>query len=176
MNFEEFAGVIDNLCSQYDSGGFVPLLEADITGYIHHALLAQKLVSLAHIHLDSRAIGAKRNQKFDILLGPVAIREDGRPAISAVAVVEIKSFPRGFTDQQHRVHFEHVLNDDIPKLSRFSCPLKVELLFDEVGYLTGSYHREHRIEVIVRHRARHDANINILLIQRKGDRLVTQRL
>lgn len=105
MNLKAIAEVMDNLCSQYNSGEFVPLLEADIAGYLYHILLTQKLIALAHIHLDSRVIGAERNQKFDIALGPIEIREDRRPAVGAQVVIEIKSFPRGFTDPQHRVHY-----------------------------------------------------------------------
>lgn len=176
MNLKAIAEVMDNLCSRYNSGEFVPLLEADIAGYLYHVLPTQKLIDLVRIHLDSRAIGAERNQKFDIVLGPIEIREDGRPAVRAQVVIEIKSFPRGFTDPQHRVHFEHVLNNDLPKLSRVPCPLKVEVLFDEVGYLKGLYQGKRRVEVIIEKRRTYDANINILLTQTKGDKLVSQLL
>ncbi len=176
MNLKAIAEVMDNLCSQYNANAFVPLLEADIAGHLYHILLTQKLIGLAHIHLDSRVLGAERNQKFDIVLGPIETREDGRPAVRAQAVIEIKSFLRGFTDPQHRVHFEHVLNDDLPKLSRIPCPLKVEVLFDEVGYLNGLYQGKRRVEVIIEKRKTYDANINILLSQTKGDKLVSQLL
>jgi hypothetical protein len=176
INLKVVAEVMDNLCWQYNAGEFVPLLEADIAGYLYHILLTQKLIGLEHIHLDSRAMGAERNQKFDIILAPIEIREDGRPAVKAQVVIEIKSFPRGFTDQQHRVHLEHVLNDDLPKLSRVPSALKVEVLFDEVSYLKGLYQGMRRVEVIVEKRRTSDANINILLTQTKGDKLVSQLL
>jgi len=70
MNLKAIAEVMDNLCSRYNSAEFVPLLEADIARYLYHVLVTQKFIDLARIYLDSRAIGAERNQKFDIILDP----------------------------------------------------------------------------------------------------------
>ena len=59
----------------------------------------------------------------------------GRPEL----VLEVKSFPFSFSGPQHRVHDDHVINDDLPKLSKIKEPLKDRylLLFDEDDYLKG---------------------------------------
>lgn len=175
MNLEEFIQQIDIICQDYNERRFVPLLETDVVGYLYHLLILRMPDILPNLHLDSRVIGAGKNQKFDLVLGPVERRPSNRPAIQPRMIIEVKIFPEGFTDQQHRVHFEHVLNDDIPKLSQVSCPLKVELLFDAVGYLAGSYYGQKRIDKITQRRSSIDENIIVLATYRQGGALVTRQ-
>jgi hypothetical protein len=37
-------------------------------------------------------------------------------------VIEVKAFPSGMSGPQHREHWMHVVEDDIPKLARLRSP------------------------------------------------------
>ena len=94
-------------------------------------------------------------------------------SVKAVALVEIKTFPIGFTDQQHRVHFEHVINDDLKKLGSVQTEAqKIELLFDDVGYLQGMHNSQKRLNVIVKERSKQAPKAHLLVAQREGDTYV----
>ena len=110
-----FRKVIQRFKDECLALGYEMLLEADVCGWLFHLLLTQTEVNPEQIHLDTRVFNA--DGRFDIAIGSLHTGPNGRPCIQPQLIVEVKIFPRiGFTDQQHRVHYEHVLNDDLPKL------------------------------------------------------------
>jgi len=80
---------------------------------------------------------------------------DKRPCVQPQLVAELKIFPRiGFTDQAHRVHYKHILNDDIPKLGRLNpaIQLRTALIVDGRGYLQGTYQGYNRWDYLIKKR------------------------
>jgi hypothetical protein len=125
------------LFQNYTNGEFVPLLEADIVGYFYH-LWISKFGNANKVHLDTR-VCATSNKRFDFVIGDVKYHTK-RPCIEKPElVIEFKSFPLGFTNQQHRVHYLDVIKHDIPKLASIKkiSSNRYILLFDEDGYLEG---------------------------------------
>lgn len=86
-------------------------------------------------------------------------------------------FPNGFTDQQHRVRFEHILKDDLRKLGSLNRKIiRVELIFDEVNYLNGQYHGQNRRDVIVATRDQEAQGVNLVFARKiNGDWEVSVR-
>ena len=114
------------------------------------------------------SVSKNKNEKFDIVIGKVRRRnEDNERIIEPQVIIEVKVFPIDFTDQQHRVHFKHVINDDLRKLSEVKCDNKFELLFDERGYLKGKYYGNKRIEVINKDRDEKTPETKIFVITQK---------
>ncbi|MGC8576285.1 MAG: hypothetical protein ACP5L3_07190 [Caldisericum sp.] len=121
-----------------------------MSGFLYHLIIVRDLCPLNRIHLDTRIIGAQNNNdRFDLVIGDVQQREDGRPAVLPEAIIEIKMFPQGFTNQEHHVHFENILNVDLKKLGPLQNIMRVEFIYDEVNYLGGQYNEENRRDVIV---------------------------
>lgn len=142
MRIGEIKNLIKEMCNLIGEGKYVPILEADLSGFLYHSIVVKGLCPLSRIHLDTRVIGARNNnQRFDLVIGGVVERQDGRPAISPEAIIEIKMFPIGFQNQQHRRHFKQILERDLPKLRSLQTQAakRVEFIFDEVNYLGGKY-------------------------------------
>jgi hypothetical protein len=152
VTIHQIQDLVREMCRCTRSGEYAPLLEADISGFLYHLILRRGLCAPRTIHLDTRIIGSEnRNDRFDVVVGNVQQHEDGRPAAYPDAVIEIKMFPEEFTDQQHRVHLKHILDDDLTKLGslQLKTAMRVELVFDQVDYLGGNYAGRKREEVIV---------------------------
>jgi len=147
MEISKLTQAADGLCQDLDQGIFVPLLEADIAAYLYHRLVLAE-VPIPTIHLDTRIIGIPQF-KYDLVIGSVKLDSEAeRAAVNyPQLVVQIKLFPQwGFTHQQHRVHYRHVVEDDIAsfRLLRANFPncKCCELLADSHrgdlhGYLRG---------------------------------------
>ena len=60
------------------------------------------------------------------------------------------------SDQQHRVHFLHEIDDDIQELERISLSnageQTIKLLYDERDYLSGVYNEQNRLKYLVSQR------------------------
>ena len=127
--------LLGNLPKDYGKK-FIPILEADVVGYLYY-LWISKMGDASKVHLDTRIFGFE-DRKFDFVVGDVNFNA-GKPCIKPEFVIEIKSFPIGFTNQQHRVHYLHVIEDDIPKIGKLKEPSdnRYILLFDEDNYLKG---------------------------------------
>jgi hypothetical protein len=135
-----FEGALEDLCVAWRAGKFVPVLEADIAGYLYFAILNRTNGDASCWHLDTRLHRAKANDKFDLVYGPVLsadaqcetvrttfgvrltseqaklidspyFRERLRPAVDGHLVIELKLFATGFTAQQQAEHFRQALND-----------------------------------------------------------------
>ncbi len=145
--------VLVRLRSECLASGYEVLLEADVSGWLFHLLLTQPEIQAEQIHFDTRVCGADARKRFDVVIGGVQAQLHGRPCIEPQLVVEVKVFPRiGFTHQQHRVHYEHVLGSDLRKLGGLAAVagLCASLIVDGAGYLEGTYQghnrRAHMIE------------------------------
>jgi len=150
MTIGEIENLIRYMCDLRRSSGYIPILEADVSGLLYHLIVVKNLCPLHRIHLDARITGAQnKNKRFDLVIGDVDQAEDGRPAVSPEAIIEIKLFPNGFTSEQHRVHFEHILKGDLRKLGAIRNIPRVEFIFDEVNYLDGQYRGVNRRDVII---------------------------
>ena len=155
MILAEIEAAVREMCDLEERGEYRPFLEADLSAFLFHLFLKNSFCDLGRVHLDTRVIGAQNdNTFFDIVIGEVQPRHDGRPAISPETIIEIKMFPCGFTDQEHRVHFEHILNNDLRKLGSFTAQTAttIEFIFDHVDYLSGIYSGKIRESVIVKKR------------------------
>ena len=156
--------LLEKLSEDYNNKVFAPILEADIVGYLYH-LWIEHFKSAKNIHLDTR-ICISTNEKFDLVIGSLDYHSK-RPCISKPEfIIEFKTFPIGFSDPQHRVHYHHVIDDDIPKLTKIKQPLKGRfiLLFDEDDYLKGldRTNNTSRLNRIKRVRNEHDPLIQII--------------
>lgn len=165
--------LLQTLSQDYANGNFVPILEADIVGYLY-SLWISKFGSASGVHLDTR-ICAIPDKRFDFVIGEVDYHHK-RPCIAKPElVIEVKSFPFGFTDQQHRVHYYHVIEDDTPKLANMKEPLdnRYILLFDEDDYLKGfdTLSKTSRISRIMQVRDELDSRIKIVHVRKIGNRL-----
>lgn len=135
----DIAEEMGNLCNE---GTYEPILEADVSGYIYHALIQRKL-PLRRLHLDTRIFFADNdNQRFDLAIGDLDNRPDGQKkrAIIPELVLEAKVFPEDFSDQQHSQHYREILRRDVPKLQTITQTsiARILFLFDEANYLTRS--------------------------------------
>ena len=142
---EIFKKVIDRFKDDCLLAGYEPLLEADVSAWLFHLFLTSSELDPAEVHIDTRVCNA--DGRFDVAIGPLKIRVNGRPCVEAHSVIEVKIFPRiGFTDQQHRVHYEHILNDDLRKLGTLKPDIGFysALIFDGRRYLEGSYKGKNR--------------------------------
>lgn len=161
-----FQKVIQRLKDECLAQGYEMLLESDVCGWLFHLLITQPEVNPQHIHLDTRICNA--DGRFDIAIGPIRTVGNKRPCIQPQLVVEIKIFPRiGFTDQQHRVHYEHVLNDDLRKLSGLNpaIELRASLILDGRGYLEGTYHGFNRRDYLINKRDQIAPGTHIFIVR-----------
>lgn len=146
--------------------GYEMLLEADVCGWLFHLLLTQPKVNPQQIHLDTRVCNAKG--RFDIAIGPLQTGAKGRPCVKPQFVLEVKIFPRlGFTAQQHRVHYEHILNVDLPKLGRLdsTIELRASLVLDGRGYLEGIYQGYNRRDYLINKRNQVASGVHMFIIR-----------
>jgi hypothetical protein len=164
---------LDNLDRLCLSTGYELLLEADVVGWLFHLLLTQPTIDPKEIHLDTRVCNADPGKRFDVAAGALRPRLQGRPCVEPRLVVEVKIFPRiGFTDQQHRVHYEHVLHDDLPKLGSLgpSVECRASLLVDGRGYLDGTYQGRNRRDTVLGTRDEIAPGVHLFLLRHKTDR------
>lgn len=148
-----FKNVLQRFKNECLASGYEMLLEADVSGWLFHLLVTQPEINPQQIHLDTRICNV--DGRFDVAIGPLRIGVNERPCIQPQLVVEIKIFPRiGFTSQQHRVHYEHILNDDFPKLGKLNSAieLRMALIVDGQGYLQGIYQGHNRQEYLIKKR------------------------
>jgi len=165
--------LLQMLSQDYASGKFVPILEADVVGYLYH-LWISKFGDAKKVHLDTRICIAP-NQKFDFVIGEVEYGVE-RPCIrKPEIVIEVKSFPLGFTDQQHGAHYSNVMEDDIPKLAELKEPLENRyiLLFDEANYLErfDATSNKPKLNRIIQVRDKLDPRIKIIHVKRVNKHL-----
>lgn len=165
-----FQKVIDRLKNECLESGYETLLEADVSGWLFHLFLMQSEVEPRELHLDTRVLNA--DGRFDIAVGPLTTGANGRPCVEARMVAEVKLFPRiGFTDQQHRVHYEHILNDDLRKLGGLdpAVGLRVALIVDGRGYLGGTYQGYNRRDYLINRRNNIAPRVHICIIHAVGE-------
>lgn len=146
------------------------LLEADVCGWLFHFLIKQPDVKADKVHLDTRVCNAEG--RFDIVIGTLGSGADGRPCVSPEFVIEIKIFPRlGFTEQQHRVHYEHILKDDLRKLGEIepTTGLRASVIFDARGYLHGNYYNRNRRDFMIERRNQIATGVHLFIIQMSDD-------
>ncbi len=160
---------IRKLATDRLNGGYEALLEADISGWLFHYILTAPDVDANKLHLDARVVGV--NGFIDLVSGPVDYDAEKKPAIGPRLAVEMKLFPRvGFTPQQHRVHFEHVINDDLRKLGCIRLPSCscAQLLVDGKGYLRALYGKANRLDVVTRQRDRVAPHADLFVLHLSG--------
>jgi hypothetical protein len=161
--------MLETLTKDYGDGSFKPILEADVVGYLFY-LWVSKTFNASRVHLDTRICGIT-DKRFDFVVGDVYYPTADKPCTTnPELIIEVKSFPIGFTDQQHRVHYYHVLEDDIPKVAKARVPLKGRyvLLFDEADYLKGfdKVKNTTRLSRIIETRNELDSNVKIIHLKR----------
>ncbi|MBA7664634.1 hypothetical protein ES703_72695 [subsurface metagenome] len=148
-----FENILQRLKNECLASGYEMLLEADVSGWLFHLLLTQPEVNPQQIHLGARICNA--DGRFDVVIGPIHTETDKRPCIQPQLVAEVKIFPRiGFTGPQHRVHYEDILNKDLPKLGKLNpaIELRTALIMDGRGYLQGTYQGYNRREYLIKRR------------------------
>lgn len=127
-------------------------------------LWATQIGGVGNLHLDTR-ICAKLDSRFDFVVGDVSYHAK-RPCIEKPElVVEVKAFVLGFTGPQYKVHYYHVIEDDLPKLQALKEPVdsRYLLLFDEDDYLKGFDTATHssRLDRVIHLRDELDPKIRI---------------
>jgi hypothetical protein len=161
--------LLENLSKDYAYNKFIPILEADVVGYLYHLWIC-KVGDGSKVHLDTRVCGLE-DHRFDFVVGDVNYLGE-RPCIKPELIIEVKSFPIGFTGPQHRVHYYHVIEDDVPKLGKLKEPSddRYILLFDEDNYLKGfdRESRSSRIGRILTVRNATDSKIKIIHVNSEG--------
>lgn len=132
--FDIFSKAANDLCWDFDQGVLVPLLEADIVGFLYHRLLLAS-IAMQDVHLDTRVLGVPEF-KYDIVIGPVTLGSKAQKAAVSDPqfITQIKFFPRwGFDSQQDREHYLQVTNDLVsfePLQAAFPSCKCCELLVD----------------------------------------------
>jgi len=145
------------LCDDFNRGGFTPLLEADIAGYLYHLLLKRKLAPV-NVYLDTRIKTLKKKKQkrhyYDLVIGKLN-QEDA--FVKPDLICQIKAFQRwGLTHQQMRRRLELISKSDIPSMKSASKVLKngrVQIivdLFDKDlhGFLEGNQKGHKRIDTL----------------------------
>jgi hypothetical protein len=122
---EKLKRVLSSLCQDYNSKTFLPILEADLAAYMYH-LWVNLFKEAAALHIDTR-IYQNLERRFDFVVGKIDYTVGKPCVINAELVAELKAFPYGFTDQQHRVHYFHVMDDDLPKLQSIKASSGVKI-------------------------------------------------
>ncbi|GAI05789.1 unnamed protein product [marine sediment metagenome] len=169
MNINQLKNILTQMTKRED---FRPLLEADVSAFLYHLLLHEG-IPLSKLHSDTRVIGSKEKQRFDLAIGEISMDERSKkPAIQPELVMEVKVFPYGFTDQQNRTHFEEVLNRDLPKLGILAPGvLRIELLWDSEGYLSGNYGGRPRSNVLCEKRDKDAKGVHIAILLPQGENI-----
>lgn len=66
------AKALDELCRAYQDKNFIPILEADIAGYLYYILVKQNAGNSSNIHISSRIPSKEENRKYpDLIIGDV---------------------------------------------------------------------------------------------------------
>ena len=72
-----FYDSLNSLCRAYQEKLFIPIVEADVTGYLYHQLVIKNKGDASRIHLSARIQSKKGVKKFpDIVVGNVLTRAD----------------------------------------------------------------------------------------------------
>ena len=144
-----------DLCHEFNTGVFTPILEADVAGYLYHRLLTNGYAPNT-VYLATRVCGeGARTRKPDLVIGSLHFNDACvRPSL----ICELKAFQRwGLSDQQMRRRFEGLLAEDIPTLQEMAAVLpngRIEIVADfyvssqRRGYLTGKWHGNTRIDLV----------------------------
>ena len=146
---------LQDLCGDFNSGAFTPILEADVVAYLYHRLLVNGCTPDT-VYLQTRICGkSSRRRKPDLVVGTLHIQN---ACVQPVLICELKAFQRwGLSDQQMRRRFEGILAEDLPCLEEMFNALpagRIEILADffisrhRLGYLTGSWGSDVRIDMI----------------------------
>jgi len=140
------------ICDSYTAGRFVPLLEADIAGYVYHVLVKGFAGDAKLVHLSTRLLGTGGKDKYDLVIGEVldtqtlkelviqragdkldsdtkrilglkSVRSGFRPSVRGQLIIEFKHFADGFDPQQLRIHAQQAI-EDVRKLVKLAklCP------------------------------------------------------
>lgn len=171
---EDLEFLARHLVDGVQAGHCSPILEADLAGMLFHLFISFVLCYPADIHLDTRIHGQKSGF-YDIAIGDLITRNsDDRAFVAPSTLLELKMFPMSFSDQDLRKHFEILLSNDLPKLARaqtsFDTPiLRAEFIFDESGFLFGTYGGKNRLTRILNERDRLDPTIHVLLCSYDDD-------
>jgi len=169
MNKRLLEELLESLSKDYVDKKFIPVLEADVVGYLHY-LWISKMGGASKVHLNTRICGFE-DSRFDFVVGDVNFHAE-KPCIKPELVIEVKSFPIGFTNQQRRKRYLHVIEDDIPKIGKLKEPSdnRYILLFDENSYLRGFDRKSKstRIDRIITTRNIIDSRIKIIWVNREG--------
>jgi hypothetical protein len=68
---------LNEFCKAYENGHFIPLLEADVAGYLYYLLVKRNKGDASRTHLSTRIRSKGENKKFpDIVVGDVLTREE----------------------------------------------------------------------------------------------------
>ncbi len=146
---------LQDMCMEFNSGAFTPILEADVAAYLYHRLLVNGCTPNT-VYLATRICGDfARRRKPDLVVGTLNAQD---ACIRPSLVCELKAFQRwGLSDQQMRRRFEGILAEDIPCLAEMSDVLpdgRIEILTDffissqRRGYLTGKWGSNTRIDLV----------------------------
>lgn len=138
---------INEICLASNRSNYEFLLEADLCGWLFHEIIVQ-LNTSNKIHLDARVNSS--NDKYDIVLGEVEYPDNGRAFVNPIIIAEVKIFPRvGMTPRQHYVHYLHIIDDDLRKLSYINDEVeKAIIIMDGAGYLNGRHKRVIRLDFL----------------------------
>lgn len=152
---------VGRLAHDFDQGSFVPLMEADVDGYLLHILLEQHAYPAIELHQNARILGLSK-RRYDLVSGRIDLQpaSEKRAAVTTPGlVVQGKFFPRwGFDAQQQNVHLDGVIDDDIPTLEEAfrawpeatACSLLVDLYLTPnlKGFLSGRRAGRRRIDTL----------------------------
>jgi len=183
----------ESICHAYNRRWFIPLLEADLSGYAYHAIVGKLSGDASGIHLDTRVLGGAGSEKYDLVFGACVETEERRrlalqnaepnvpdnvrrflmskaalsefrPAVRPELVIEFKFFAAGFTPPQLREHFVQAQRD-APKLGALQA-----VCLDGRGLVLfddAGYMSGQREARIIAQRAEDD-HLRVYLFQRTG--------
>lgn len=144
---------LSDLCRDFNTGVFTPILEADVAGYLYHRLLTNGCAPNT-VYLATRVCGdTARSRKPDLVIGTL---NQADACIRPILICELKVFQRwGHSDQQIRHRMAGILAEDLPSLAQMSEVLpngRVEVIADlyvssqRRGYMTGTWDGENRLQ------------------------------
>lgn len=162
---------INEICLSASDSNYEFLLEADLCGWLFHKIITQ-LDDYNKLHLDTRANNS--NDKYDIVIGEILTPDNGRTFVNPITVAEVKIFPLvGFTQQQHYVHFRHIIDDDLRKLRNINNNVeKALIIMDGCGYLSGRHKGVIRSQFLRNKRDEISNRIKIYLLKIENDRWI----
>lgn len=151
----QLLAALEDFCTDFNAERFLPILEADIAGYLFHRLLVNGC-PLDQIHLATRVCGKMaRSRKPDVVIGAL---NRATACVVPVLIAEIKVFQRwGHSDQQMRHRFSGLIAEDLVSLEESASVLhsgRIEVVFDlyvsarRRGYLTGTWEGKMRGQLV----------------------------